>query len=244
MSGISDASSASEFMRMPAEAADYVDHAIRSRRSIRRFRSDPVAAETIHDILDIARHAPSGTNMQPWFVEVLAGDCKRALSAALCAAFDNSGEVHSNEFEYYPEPFPEPYLSRRRKVGWDLYGALGIVKGDSARMREQSARNYLFFDAPVGMIFTIERTLKTGSWLDYGMFLQNIAVAARARGLDTCMQAAFARFHTVIRAELGLSPDRVVICGMSLGYADTDAPENRFIVAREPVETFASFSGF
>ncbi len=221
-----------------------VDEAITSRRSIRRFRADPVPADTVRDILDVARHAPSGTNMQPWQVLVVAGGPKRVLSAALRVAYDSGKDQYRSEHEYYPAKFPEPYLSRRRKVGWDLYGSLGIVKGDMARMHEQGARNYLFFDAPVGMIFTIDRVLEIGSWLDYGMFLQNVAIAARARGLDTCMQAAFTRFHSVIREQLGIPESRMLVCGMSLGYADANAPENCFPVDREPVDAFASFAGF
>ena len=221
-----------------------VDQAITTRRSIRRFRAEPVAAATIREILDVARRAPSGTNMQPWQVMVLAGEPKRALSAALRAAYDSGSDQYRSEHEYYPSQFPEPYLSRRRKVGWDLYGSLGIAKGDKARMHEQGARNYLFFDAPVGMVFTIDRVLEIGSWLDYGMFLQNVAIAARARGLDTCMQAAFTRFHAVIREQLAIPQSRMIVCGMSVGFADMDAPENRFPVERVPVDAFASFTGF
>ena len=224
--------------------AQIVDRVLRNRRSIRRFRPDDVPAETVRDILAVASRAPSGANMQPWQVLVLAGEPKYALSAALRAAYDSGNDQYRSEYEYYPAKFPEPYLSRRRKVGWDLYGALGITKGDSARMHEQGARNYLFFDAPVGMIFTIDRALEIGSWLDYGMFLQNVAIAARARGLDTCMQAAFTRFHAVIREQLAIPPSRMIVCGMSIGCADTEAPENRFPVEREPVDAFASFAGF
>ena len=220
-----------------------VDEAIATRRSIRRFRPDPVPEATVRDILTVARHAPSGTNMQPWQVQVLAGERKQALSRVLLAAHDR-GDPLKAEYEYYPELFPEPFLTRRRKVGWDLYGSLGITRADKQRMHAQSGRNFLFFDAPVGMIFSIDRRLKIGSWLDYGTFLQNIAVAARARGLDTCMQAAYARMHTLLREELGMPESQVVVCGMSLGHADLDAPENCFPVARAPVDEFATFTGF
>lgn len=228
-----------------------VDEAITSRRSIRRFRPDPVPESVVRDILAVASRAPSGTNMQPWQVRVVAGERRAALSRALLAAHNagKGGGVYAghklqDEHQYYPVPCPEPYLSRRRKLGWDLYGAIGIAKGETDRMHAQSGRNYQFFDAPVGMVFTIDRALKIGSWLDYGCFLQNIATAARGRGLDTCMQAAFARMHTVLRAELGIPESEVVVCGMSLGYADMDAPENLFPVERVPVEAFASFTGF
>jgi nitroreductase len=225
-----------------SSAADIVDAAIVSRRSIRRFLPTPVAAQTVRAILRVAGRAPSGTNMQPWKVYALGGEKKRALTAAIMAAHDSGAEARA-EYEYYPQRFPEPFLGRRRKVGWDLYGSLGIAKGDNARMHEQHGRNYHFFDAPVGMICTIERSLEIGSWLDYGMFLQNICIAARARGLDTCAQAAFARYHGIVREQLSISTDEVVVCGMALGYADRDAPENRFAVERVPLDEFATFYG-
>lgn len=217
-----------------------VDRAITSRRSIRRFLPTLPERQVVRDILTVAGRAPSGTNMQPWRVYALAGPDKAALSQALLAAHQ-AGQPHESEYDYYPAPFPEPYLSRRRKLGWDLYGALGIGKGERGRMHAQHGRNYTFFDAPVGLIFTIERALKIGSWLDYGMFLQNICIAARARGLDTCPQAAFAHYHHIIRAQLGIGDGEVVVCGMALGYADPDAPENRFPVERAGVDEFATF---
>jgi len=218
-----------------------VDRAIGSRRSIRAFLPTAVDRATLRDILEVASRAPSGTNMQPWRVYALGGARKAALTAALLAAHDARGDEHQAEYQYYPATFPEPYLSRRRKIGWDLYGALGIGKRERERMHAQHGRNYVFFDAPVGLIFTIDRALEIGSWLDYGMFLENICIAARARGLDTCSQAAFARFHKIIRAELQLEEREVVVCGMALGYADPDAPENRFSVERAPVDEFAKF---
>jgi nitroreductase len=224
---------------------EIVDRAITSRRSIRRFLPTPVAAQTVRDILSVASCAPSGTNMQPWRVYVLGGERKETLSKTIVDAHDagllDPSVAVSAEYEYYPKKFPEPFLSRRRKVGWDLYGSLGIAKGDTARMHEQHARNYRFFDAPVGMICTIERSLEIGSWLDYGMFLQNICIAARARGLDTCPQAAFAKYHKIIREQLSISETEVVVCGMALGYADMNAPENLFPVERVPVDEFAVF---
>ena len=232
-------------MNKGKDAVSAVDEAITSRRSMRRFLPTSVAEAVVRDILAVASRAPSGTNMQPWQVQVVAGERKDSLCRALLAAEnDKGGQKLVGEYDYYPDPFPPLYLARRRKVGWDLYGALGITKGDKERMHEQHQRNYLFFDAPVGMVFTIERALKIGSWLDYGMFLENIAVAARARGLDTCMQAAFSRMHPVLRAELGIPDTQVVVCGMSLGHADTQAPENRFPVERAAVDEFARFSGF
>jgi nitroreductase len=137
-----------------------------------------------------------------------------------------------------------PYIDRRRKVGWDLYGLLGIAKADKARMHAQHARNFAFFDAPVGLIFTIDRVMRQGSWLDYGMFLQNVMIAARARGLDTCPQAAFTHFHRIIADHLAIPDERMLVCGMSLGYADPQAPENSLVTEREPASAFARLEGW
>ena len=170
-----------------------VDEAVASRRSIRRFLPTPVSREMVDHLLTVASRAPSGTNMQPWQVCALAGKQKAALQDALVDASLNHGEEHAAEFPYYPEQFPEPYKSRRRKIGWDLYGLLDITRADKDKMRQQMARNFLFFDAPVGLIFTIDRVLEIGSWLDYGMFMENIMVAAREHGLHTCPQVAFSQ---------------------------------------------------
>jgi nitroreductase len=220
-----------------------IDEAITSRRSIRAFLPAPVPRGTIEEILHVAARAPSGTNTQPWKVHVLTGAAKERLSAAIRAAFDDPAERarHTEEYAYYPTQWQPPYIDRRRKVGWDLYGLLGIGKTDKERMHAQHGRNYAFFDAPVGLIFTIDRVMQQGSWLDYGMFLQNIMVAARARGLDTCPQAAFTQFHRIIEAQLGLGPDEMVVCGMSLGHADPAAIENSLVTEREPVAGFTRF---
>lgn len=221
-----------------------VDQAITSRRSIRRFLPDPVAEEEVRAILDVAARAPSGTNMQPWRGYVVAGEERDRLCAVVQEAFDAAETEAKQEVPYYPDRFFEPYLSRRRSVGWALYSTLGIARGEDARMKAQHRRNFQFFDAPVGMMFTIHRDLATGSWLDYGMFLQNIMTAARGRGLDTCPQAAWARFHTVMRPILGIAPEEVVLCGMALGYADPDAPENGLLTERVTASEFAQFRGF
>ncbi len=220
-----------------------VDAAITTRRSIRAFLPTPVPHSTVEDILRVAARAPSGTNTQPWQVHVLTGAAKAALSAEIRAAYDDPAQraSHGEEYAYYPTQWQDPYLSRRRKVGWDLYGLLGIAKTDKARMHAQHGRNYAFFDAPVGLMFTIDRVMQQGSWLDYGMFLQNIMVAARARGLDTCPQAAFTQFHRIIERHLALSAGQMVVCGMSLGHADPDAVENSLVTEREPLEGFVRF---
>ena len=224
--------------------AAVVDHAITSRRSIRRFLPTPVPRAVIAEILDAAARAPSGTNMQPWRGYVVTGAARDALCAAVQAVFDAEEPGHRHEVQYYPDEFFEPYLSRRRKVGWELYGLLGIARGQAGKMRAQHRRNFQFFDAPVGMIFTVHRGLATGSWLDYGMFLENVMVAARARGLDTCAQAAWTHYHKVVRGVLGLVAEEVVVCGMALGWADPDAAENGLTTERTGSEQFMSWRGF
>jgi nitroreductase len=226
-----------------SNAVAAVDGAITSRRSIRAFLPTPVPSETIEQILDVAARAPSGTNTQPWKVHVLTGEAKQRLSREIVAAYDDPTRraQHTEEYAYYPTEWVSPYIDRRRKVGWDLYGLLGIEKTDKARMHAQHRRNYTFFDAPVGLMFVIDRIMRQGSWLDYGMFLQNVMVAARARGLDTCPQAAFTQFHRIIEAQLGLQPTEQVVCGMSLGWADPKAVENGLVTEREPVRAFTRF---
>ena len=225
----------------PGQAA--VDAAITSRRSIRAFLNKPVAREDIARILDVAARAPSGTNTQPWKVHVLTGAARERLSSAILAAYADPGQAaqHQEEYPYYPREWVSPYIDRRRKVGWDLYGLLGLTRDDKAGMAAQHGRNFTFFDAPVGMIFTIDRIMEQGSWLDYGMFLQNIMVAARARGLDTCPQAAFTQYHRIIAAELGLPANEMVVCGMALGWADPARIENTLETEREPSHVFARF---
>jgi nitroreductase len=220
---------------------DPVAAAITSRRSVRAFLPTPVPRAVVERILDIAARAPSGTNMQPWGAYALAGEALRRLSAALVA---EAGAAVQAEYKYYPDAFFEPYLSRRRKVGWDLYGLLGIARGDTARMKAQHARNFDFFGAPVGIIFTIDRRLEIGSWLDHGIFLGNVMTAARGMGLDTCPQAAFAPHHRTIRALLGIPAEEVVVCGMALGHADPAAPENALVTERVPAAEFCRFEGW
>jgi nitroreductase len=208
---------------------------------VRAFRPDPVDRALVERLLTVAARAPSGTNMQPWRVYVTTGAARERLCDALVAAHADPAARHESEYAYYPEKFFEPYLPRRRRVGLDLYALLGIGRGETERMHAQHARNLRFFGAPVGLVFTIDRRLAIGSWLDYGGFLQSIMIAARAHGLDTCPQAAFAPFHAVIRAHLPIGPDEVVVCGMALGHTDETAPENRLSTERAPVASFATF---
>ena len=218
-----------------------VDEAIRSRRSVRAYKPDPVPQETITHILEVASRAPSGTNMQPWHVHIFTGDALNSLTSSVLDAFWNEPEEHQSDRQHYLEKIRDPYLARRRKVGWDLYGILGIGKGEREKTREFHAQNYKFFGAPVGMIFTIDHDMGWMSWLDYGMFIQNICIAARGQGLHTCPQAAWASYHDVVEKHLGLPEIQLVHCGMSLGYEDTEAAVNTLETVREPVEEFVTF---
>ncbi len=220
-----------------------VDAALATRRSMRAFLPTPVPRALVEDILRVASRAPSGTNIQPWQVHVLTGAAKERLSGRILAIYEDPAELakHEHEYEYYPKAWTSPYLERRRKVGWDLYGLLGIGKLDRAGMHAQQRRNFQFFDAPVGLLFTVDRVLEQGSVLDYGMFLQNVMVAARARGLDTCPQASFNAFHRIVEEQLQLPPNERLLCAMSLGHADPSRPENALRTEREPVQAFAVF---
>ncbi len=225
----------------PEQAA--VDAAITSRRSIRAFLPKPVSREDIEALLSVAARAPSGSNTQPWKVRVLTGATLKNLSDEILKAYLDPAQAssHKEEYQYYPRQWVAPYIDRRRKVGWDLYALMGLTREDKAGMQAQHGRNYTFFDAPVGLIFTIDRVMEQGSWLDYGMFLQNIMVAARGRGLDTCPQAAFTIFHSVIARVLNLPDSEQLVCGMALGYADPEKIENTLLTERESVAGFAQF---
>lgn len=220
-----------------------VDSAILARRSIRAFLPDPVSQEDIAQLFEIAARAPSGTNTQPWKVYVVTGAAKQRLSAAIMEAHNDPvlASQHTEEYHYYPQKWASPYIERRRKVGWDLYSLLKLTREDKGGIHAQHGRNYQFFDAPVGLMFTIDRQMEKGSWLDYGMFLQNIMVAARGRGLDTCPQAAFTQYHRIIGEQLGMPPNEMLVCGMSLGYADPTKIENSLVTEREPIDGFVKF---
>ncbi len=222
-----------------------VEEALLSRRSVRAFKSDPVPRALVEEVLALASRAPSGTNVQPWRVRVLAGEVRDRLSRAMLEAYESQGEAgFTPPYNYYPVKWRDPYLARRRKVGWDLYGILGLARENKEGMARQHARNFKFFDAPVALIFTMDADMELGSWLDYGMFLENVMLGARGKGLDTCPQAAIANAHKVLRAELQIPESENIVCGMSLGYARPDAIENGLVTVREPVSGFAQFLGF
>ena len=221
-----------------------VDHAITSRMSARAFTQQAVSRELITEILQVASRAPSGTNTQPWKVYVLQGTSRGALVDKVCAAHEairanpELAKQYTEQYDYYPSQWVSPYIDRRRENGWSLYGLLGIGKGDKDRMHEQQQRNFKFFDAPVGLMFTIDPIMGRGSLFDYGMFVQNIMLAARARGLHTCPQAAWNGFHSIILPHIGASEGEMMVCGMALGYADETDKVNTLVTPRVPVNEF------
>jgi nitroreductase len=217
-----------------------VNWAIATRRSVRGFTPEPVSPSIVECMLKLASRAPSGSNIQPWKAHVITGPALERLKAALCAAHF-SGESEAREYEYYPVNWRSPYLDRRRKIGWDLYALTGVTRGDHEASLRQRGRNYIFFGAPVGFVFTIDRDLGQGSWLDFGMFLQNLMIAARGHNLHTCPQAAIANYPDILRAELGIPRDEIVVCGMALGHEDPNEPANRLETEREPLPVFCTF---
>ncbi|TNF55410.1 MAG: nitroreductase [Burkholderiales bacterium] len=221
-----------------------VDAAITSRMSARAFLPTPVPRATLEHLLQVASRAPSGTNTQPWKVYVLQGQSRAELVEKVCAAHDalradpSLAATYREEYDYYPTQWVSPYIDRRRENGWSLYGLLGIGKGDKDRMHAQHQRNFRFFDAPVGLMFTLDRVMGRGSLVDYGMFLQNLMVAARGHGLHTCPQAAWNGFAKIILPHIGAGENEMLVCGMALGYADPDDKVNGFHTPREPVASF------
>jgi nitroreductase len=224
-----------------------VDAAIESRMSARAFLPAPVPRETIVHLLELASRAPSGTNTQPWKVYVLQGESRDSLVDKVCTAHDalranpELAALYKEEYDYYPEKWVSPYIDRRRENGWGLYGLLGIGKGDKDMMHAQHQRNYRFFDAPVGLMFTLDRVMGRGSLVDYGMFMQNLMVAARGHGLHTCPQAAWNGFAKIILPHLGAGSDEMLVCGMALGYADESARVNTFRTPRVGVAAFTTW---
>jgi nitroreductase len=220
-------------------AHEFVDEAIRTRRSVRGFLPTPVPMKTVRDILSVASYAPSGSNIQPWKVHVITGRARDELSSALLQAHARN-QPESREYDYYPTKWRSPYIERRRQTGWGLYETVGVVKGDREGSARQHARNYAFFDAPVVLMFCIDSDLGKGSWLDFGMFLQNIMVAARGRGLHTCPQAALANYPDIVKPYLGIGADQTLVCGLSMGYEDPECVANRFRPPRIELDEFVT----
>lgn len=231
-------------LNSPVADPESVDEAILSRTSTRAFLTTPVKRALLERILNLASRAPSGTNAQPWKVYVLQGNARDELVNKVCAAHDALRDdpllatKYREDYDYYPRHWVSPYLDRRRENGWGLYGLLGIGRQDKDKMHAQHQRNFRFFDAPVGLMFTVDRVMGQGSLLDYGTFLQNLMIAARAHGLHTCPQAAWNPFSSVVLEHIGATAEEMLVCGMSLGYADTAAPVNEFHTPREAVESF------
>ncbi len=221
-------------------AAD-VFEAARTRRSVRAYKADPVPKEMLREIVDLGRCAPSGSNIQPWRVHVLTGETLKRVGNAIQQAFLTDEPGHKRDYNYYTDPIEEPYLARRRACGWGLYGTLGIGRGDHEKSKAYRASNYTFFGAPAGMVLTIDRTLEVGSWFDYGLFAQTLMLAARARGLHTCAEASIASYPDIVRHELGIARDYTIMCGIALGFAQTDAVVNTFQPERITLEDYATF---
>ncbi len=224
-----------------------VDAAIVSRFSARAYLDKPIARSLLEDLLGVARRAASGTNTQPWKVYVLTGATRDSLVDKVCTAHDalradpSLAAKYPEAYDYYPEKWISPYIDRRRACGFGLYGLLGIGKSDKDQMHEQHQQNYKFFGAPVGLMFTIDKVMGRGSLLDYGIFLQNIMIAARARGLHTCPQAAWNNFANIILPHIGAGDSEMIVCGMALGYADEDALINTYATERESVSSFTTW---
>lgn len=219
---------------------DIVAKAITSRRSVRGFLPEPIDISLINQILSTSSFAPSGSNIQPWKVHVVMGEQRNELSRLLLDAHARK-LPESREYQYYPVQWRSPYIERRRETGWGLYETLGIQKGDRQASAEQHGKNYSFFGAPVVLIFTIDNDLQQGSWLDYGMFLQNIMVSARGCGLHTCPQAALANYAAIVKECLGIHEDQTVICGISMGYEDTSCVANQYRPDRIELDDFVTF---
>ena len=232
---------------MNMEQIRYVDDAITARHSVRAFLDTPVATETIKDILNVAARAPSGTNTQPWKVYVVTGQKRAEMIERVCAAQQalfqqpELAEQYQETFAYYPETWISPFIDRRRENGWGLYGLLGIQKGEKEKMAAQQLRNYQLFDAPVALYFTVNKAMGIGSKMDISMMIQNVMIAAKARGLDTCPQAAWNHFHPIVLDVLGAPENEELVCTIALGYADPGHIVNTLITPREPVEIFTVF---
>lgn len=217
-----------------------ITEAIKGRFSARAFLDKAVSKELVYQILDAARWAPSGVNSQPWQVAVAAGETKKKIGDAIVAA-RKSGQPPNPDYKYYVDKFPEPYRSRQVACGKALYGALNIRREEKDKRMEAWLRNYHGFGAPVELLIFIDRVLEKGSWVDTGMFIQNIMLAARSFGLETCPQAAMAEYPDIVRGILGISESVALVCGIAVGYADREHPVNNYRTDREPVENFTQW---
>ncbi len=217
-----------------------ITDAIRKRHSCRAFTRQTVSEEQITRILATASQSPSGANTQPWHIAVVTGQTKYRLQTAILQAFE-AGQKAQPDYEYYPTQWEEPYTARRRACGLQLYESLDITRQDSERRREQWAANYRAFDAPVMLLCFMDNMMQTGSYLDYGMFIQSVMLSAMDEGLATCPQAALAEYPDIVRTTLRYPESKHLICGIALGYEDTEADVNHYRTPRESVTTFSDF---
>ncbi len=218
--------------------------AIQTRKSVRAFKPDPVPSETLSELLEIAQRAPSGTNTQPWHTYVCTGEVQAAITTDVLEMAQAGTGKGYEDFDYYPATWKDVHNNRRRAVGWSLYSLVGVEKGDREGSARQAMRNFLFFDAPVGIFVTVDSYLRLGSWADAGMYIQSIMLAAKGLGLDTCPQAAWIPYQEPVRNHLGIPEDQALVTGMSLGFADPDKIENTLVSEREPVENVVHYRGF
>lgn len=217
-----------------------VEDALQQRKSVRAFLDKAVEEEKIKAILTAASHAPSGVNTQPWQVAVVTGECKQRLQNRVEMAF-RGGDRGKAEYKYYPDDWVEPFKSRRKACGLQMYSTLGIKREDKQRQLDQWAANYRSFDAPVMLLFFMDKIFQTGSFLDYGMFLQSIMLAAVEQGMATCSQASLASYTDIIREELDYPKESILLCGMALGYEDKNALINSYRTPRESIDSFTRF---
>ncbi len=225
------------------ETTKIVDEVMLARRSVRGFLPTPVPRTIIEDILKVSAKAPSGSNIQPWKVYVVTGKRKEQITEAVLDVFNDPEKnvLHRPEYIYYPKNWTEPFLARRRKVGYDLYALAGIARGEHQKMHQFHGKNYEFFGAPVALMLTIPRVMEQGSWLDYGMFVQNVLLAATARGLASCPQAAFISYHQIVTDILEIPADEQFVMAISLGYEDTAETVNQLVTERAEVKDFVKF---
>jgi len=217
-----------------------VSEAIASRRTIRAFRADSVPLETITEILKLASRAPSGGNLQPWRVYMLIGGARDELVRRVAEKRKETPMGEPPEYNIYPLQLTEPYRTRRFRVGEMMYAALGIPREDKMARLKFFAGNWEFFGAPVGLIFTMDRQMQPGQWADLGMFMQNIMLLAREKGLQTCPQEAWAVWHSIIREYLSIPQNEMIFCGMAIGVGDETAPVNTLESERAPLEEFVT----
>jgi len=217
-----------------------VTEALVQRKSVRAYLDQAVEPEKITAILDAARHAPSGVNTQPWQVAVVSGKTKQSLQEKIEATF-RGGDKGKADYGYYPTEWKEPFTSRRKECGLLMYKTLGIERTDRERQTDQWAANYRAFDAPVMLLFFMDSAMQAGSYMDYGLFLQSVMLAAVEQGLATCPQASLADYPDIIKSELNYADDTVLLCGMALGYEDTDALVNSYRTSRIAVDSFTRY---